>query len=141
VRPFADAWREILERPEGPLAFRFYLQPLMAILFAVRDGIRDAKAGRPAYLWSIFTDPGRRRERLRDGWRSVGKIFVLALVLDVLYQLVVLRGLRPLEGGLVALTLALVPYVLFRGPTSRLFRAVGREKAGAHQRLTSTAKR
>ncbi len=132
MRSFAEMWREILERPDGPFAFRFYLQPLMATLFAVRDGIHDAKAGRPAYLWSLFTDPAGRRERLRDGWRSVGKIFMLAIVLDLVYELVVLRGLRPVQGLLVAAALALVPYALLRGPANRLFRRIARRGAAVH---------
>ncbi len=132
MRSFAEIWREILGRPDGPFAFRFYLQPLMAIFLAVRDGIHDAKAGRPAYLWSLFRDPAGRRERLRDGWRSVEKVFVLAIVLDLLYQLVVLRGVRPLQTLLVAVTLAIVPYVLLRGPANRLFRRLARRRAAAH---------
>ena len=35
-------WHEIAARPDGPLAMRFYLQPLMATFFAVRDGLKDA---------------------------------------------------------------------------------------------------
>lgn len=132
MRLIGDMWREILERPDGPLALRFYLQPLMATFFAVRDGLRDARAGRPAYLWSLFTDPAGRRERLRDGWRSVGKIFVIAMVLDLLYQAAVLRGLRPVQGLLVAVTLALAPYALLRGPANRLLRRVARRRAVAH---------
>jgi hypothetical protein len=127
---FAEAWREIVERPDGPLAMRFYLQPVIATLLAIRDGFRDARAERSPYFWAIFTDPMHRRERLRDGWNSVGKIFVIALVLDAVYQLVVLRGLRPIEGFLVAAVLALVPYVLLRGPANRLARLVARTSRG-----------
>ncbi|MGZ3459037.1 MAG: hypothetical protein ACXU86_11100 [Archangium sp.] len=115
-------WREIASRPEGPLAMRFYLQPLMAMLLALRDGLADAREGRPAYLWALFTDPAHRRELLRDGWRSIGKVFILASVLDVVYQLLVFRGLRPIQGLFVAVVLALVPYVLIRGPINRLAR-------------------
>jgi hypothetical protein len=120
------AWHEILERPKGPLAFRFYLQPLVAVLLAVRDGVRDARAGRPAYLWSVFTDRAHRREALRSGWRGVEKVFIIALALDVVYQLLVLKGLRPLEGLIVAIVLAIIPYALVRGPVSRIFRRVSR---------------
>jgi hypothetical protein len=132
MRSLVDVWREILERPDGPFAFRFYLQPLMAASLAVRDGFRDAHAGRPAYLWSLFTDPTGRWERLRDGWRSVIKVFVLAMVLDTVYQIVVLGGLRPVEGLIVAAGLALVPYVLLRGPASRIVRRLPRRRASAH---------
>lgn len=43
-------WQEIAARPSGPLAFRFYLQPAMATFFAIRDGLRDARAGNAPYL-------------------------------------------------------------------------------------------
>ncbi len=122
-------WREIVERPDGPMAFRFYLQPLMAMLFAVRDGIKDAREGRPAYFWALFTDKPHRSELLRSGWSSVGKIFILALVLDTVYQLLVFRGLRPIQGLLMSVLLALVPYVLLRGPVNRLARALLHRRA------------
>jgi hypothetical protein len=131
MRSVAEAWREILERPTGPFAFRFYLQPPMAVFLAVRDGVRDAKAGRLPYLWSLFKDPAGRRERLREGWRSVGKVFVFAIVLDLLYQIFVLRGLRPVQTLLVAVALALVPYMVLNGPANRAFRRLARRRAPA----------
>ena len=119
----SQTWQEITARPDGPLAMRFYLQPLMATLLAVRDGVKDAREARPAYLWAVLSTPEHRRELLRSGWRSIGKVFLIALVLDVVYQLLVLRGLRPLEGLIVAVTLAIVPYALVRGPVNRLVRS------------------
>jgi hypothetical protein len=117
-------WREIAERPDGPMAFRFYLQPLMSLGFALRDGLQDARAGRPPFLWALFTDPAERGARLREVWRSVGKIFVLALALDLVYQLLVLHGLRPIQTILVAVGLALVPYMFLRGPINRAARGL-----------------
>ena len=122
-------WQEIAGRPDGPMAFRFYLQPLMAMLLAVRDGIQDAREGRPAYFWALFTDEPHRRELLRSGWSSIGKVCILALVLDTVYQLLVFRGLRPLQGLIVAVLLALVPYVLLRGPVNRLARGLRHRRA------------
>ena len=118
----AQMWQELLARPDGPMAFRFYLQPLMAIFFALRDGRRDARGQRPAYLWALAKerDHQRRRELLRDGWRSVGKIFLLALVLDLVYDLIVFKALRPVQSLLIATLLALLPYVLLRGPVNRI---------------------
>jgi hypothetical protein len=113
-------WHELAQRPEGPMAFRFYLQPLMAIALAIHDGIKDARAGRPAYLFSLASEPAERRARLRDGWRSIGRVFMLAFGLDVIYQVAVLNGLRPVEGLVIALILAIVPYVLVRGPACRI---------------------
>ncbi len=132
MRPLDVLWRELLERPEGPFAFRFYLQPVMAILLATRDGIRDAKAGRTAYLWSLFTVREGRRERLRHGWSSVRRVFLLAIAMDLAYQLIVLRGLRPLTTMLVAAVLAIFPYLLARGPANREFRRLAGRRAVVH---------
>src|SRR5258706_6495746 len=112
-------WQDIAARPSGPLAMRFYLQPLMATLLALRDGFKDAHNDKPAYFWAFFSNGANRGALFRDGWKSIGKVFVIAVVLDVTYQLVVLRGLRPLQTLFVATMLAIVPYVLFRGPVNR----------------------
>jgi hypothetical protein len=54
-------WTDFIGRFDGPLHFRLFVQPPMAILFAVRDGSRDAREGRSAYLWAVLTDPTQRR--------------------------------------------------------------------------------
>lgn len=122
-------WREIADRPDGPLAIRFYLQPVMAMMLAGRDGWKDAHAGRPAFVWSLFSDPAHRAESLRSGWKGVGRVFVFALVLDLVYQAVVLNGLRPLQGLLMAVVLAIVPYLLLRGLVTRI---AGRVRGHGH---------
>ncbi len=115
-------WREIVDRPGGPLALRFYLQPFMATLFALRDGVHDAHNQKPAYFWSLLIDPARRTELLQHGWKSIGKIFVLAMSLDIVYQVFVLRGFRPVQTLFIAFALAVAPYLVFRGPVNRIAR-------------------
>ena len=109
-------------RIHGPMGLRLVLQPLMAALFALRDGARDAREGRPPYFWSLFTSPGHRRELLREGWKSVGKIFVFAVALDAIYQCITVRWFYPGEALAVATCLALVPYLVLRGPFNRIKR-------------------
>jgi hypothetical protein len=128
----SEAWHQILERPSGPLAFRFYFQPLMAALLAVRDGIADAHAGRSPYLWSLFTMKEGRGERIRSGWHSIVKVFAFAFFLDVIYQIAVLHALRPIEGLIIASVLAIVPYILVRGPARRIARRI--EASRRHHR-------
>ena len=65
----ARLWSELAGRLHGPFAFRFVLQPLTAALYAARDGIVDAREGRPAYFWSIFSKRNDRVDLLREGWR------------------------------------------------------------------------
>ena len=120
-----DIWMRIMEnmsdRVNGPMRFRFVLQPLMAVIFAVIDGRKDAKAGKPAYAWALFTDSASRADMIKDGWKSVGKIFILALVLDLGFQIFVQGFVFPMETVLVAILLAIVPYLILRGPINRLF--------------------
>lgn len=118
----ARLWQDLVDRPSGPLALRFYLQPTMAIFFAIKDGVKDARRGKPPYLWAILTTPEQRRELIRDGWKSIAKIVSIALLLDFIYQLLVLKHFYPGETMIVVFCLAVLPYALLRGPTNRLMR-------------------
>jgi hypothetical protein len=109
-------------RLDGPLHFRLILQPVMALIFAAIDGIRDAKTGKPAYFWTVLSNPESRADLLKDGWKHFGKIFILAIVLDIVYQLKVHGTVYPGEVLIVALVLAVLPYVLLRGPVNRIAR-------------------
>ena len=111
---------ELIGRIDGPMHFRIYLQPLMAIIFAIRDGRKDAREGRPAYGWALLTSSEHRRYLLHDGWKGFRNVFVIAVVLDVVYQFVAIGSWRPLQGLATALLLAMIPYVLLRGPANRL---------------------
>lgn len=110
------------ERVQGPMHLRLIMQPLMASYLAFRDGKRDATENKSPYFWGLFTDPEHRREMLRSGWHSIGKVFIAAFVLDVIFQFIVFH--RPqFRGGAIwaGIILALLPYVLLRGPFNRLF--------------------
>jgi hypothetical protein len=109
-------------RMDGPLHFRFVVQPLMAMVFAIMDGCKDARNRRPAYFWALAVNPDHRKELLKDGWKHFGKIFILAIVLDVIYQIKVLHTVYPGEVLVVSLALAVLPYVLLRGPVNRIVR-------------------
>jgi hypothetical protein len=49
-------------------------------------------------------------------------VFIASIVLDLIYQIWVLRWIYPLQAVFVATVLASVPYVLARGPANRLVR-------------------
>lgn len=110
------------KRIEGPLKFRFLLQPFIATIVAVKSGIADAKAGRTPYFWSLFSEPDQLSRHLREGWKSVSRVFLFALFLDIAYQWIVSRRFHPGQAFLVAITLAIVPHLLFRGTVNRILR-------------------
>jgi len=113
-------WDELIGRADGPLTLRLILQPVMAAIFAIRSGIRDGREGRPPYLATLLMDPEHRGRLVREGWKDVGKIFAIAMALDVVYQVIAIHKIRPLQILIVPVFLALIPYVILRGPVSRL---------------------
>jgi hypothetical protein len=115
-------WESLIGRPTGPINFRLLIQPCLAIFFAVRSGLKDAREGRPAFFWGVIFKPGHRDELLKQGWKDVGKVFIAAMILDAIYQLIVHRGVYVLEMLITATALAIVPYVLVRGPVNRIAR-------------------
>jgi hypothetical protein len=119
-------WERFVEnlfgRLDGPFHFRFIAQPLMATIFAVIDGLKDAKAGKPAYFWALLSTAEHRKQLVKDGWKRVGKIFIIAVILDVVYQLKVHPTIYPGETLITAFALAIVPYLVLRGPINRVAR-------------------
>lgn len=118
-------WRDLLDRPGGPMTFRFILQPVMAAIAAWRDGVQDARAGRAPFLWTVMTQPADRGRRLHEGLTATARIILLGLGMDVVYQAVVLKAFYPGEAVIVAALLAFVPYLLLRGPVARIARKWG----------------
>jgi hypothetical protein len=113
----------MLARVTGPMKFRLVLQPLMAAFLAIRAGLADARAGRTPYFWNLCTNSADRKAIIKNGWKSVGRVFLLAVFLDVVYQLYVLHFWHPIQTLVVAFVLAIVPYLVLRGLVTRLARA------------------
>jgi hypothetical protein len=113
---------DLVGRASGPMSFRLILQPAVGVLLALRAGMRDARDGRRPFLWAALSDQSARRELMRQVWKDVGKVFIVALALDAIYQVIVHSGIYPLELLLTATLLALVPYGIVRGPITRLAR-------------------
>lgn len=128
----ARGWNDFLARPGGSLSLRFYLQPAMAILLAIRAGINDAKEGRWPFLTSVIWHPDRRGEALQTSWKHVRNVFLMSVLLDAIYQLITHHTIYILELLFTAGCLAILPYALARGPAYRLARYfLQRKETGA----------
>jgi hypothetical protein len=123
---FPRAWRNLVERASGPLSFRFILQPSMAAIAAIHDGIKDVRTGRSPYFWTVVRfwtvahTRGERVERLREGLIATSRIILLGIAMDVIYQFLEFNTFYPVEALLIAMLLAFVPYLLIRGPVTRI---------------------
>jgi hypothetical protein len=115
-------WRSLFERWDGPLSFRFILQPVMAAIPAIHDGIKDARAGRTPYFWTVAGNRRERVGRLREGLIATARIILLGVAMDVIYQFLVFKTFYPGEALIVALLLCFIPYLLIRGPITRVAR-------------------
>ncbi len=128
---FSRVFEDLMGRVSGPMKFRLILQPVMAAILAIRSGLKDAKGEKPPYFWAMFTNHDRRADMMRDGWKSVGRVFILGIIMDAIYQLIVFRWFYPGEALLVAAILALVPYLLIRGPVNRIAKKADRGKVSS----------
>jgi hypothetical protein len=115
-------WDQLIAQPSGPLAFRLILQPVMATILAILDGLKDARVGRSPYLWTMLSDPAHRGGYLREGLKRVTRVIIFALVMDAIYQFIVLRWFYPGEALVTAFVLAVLPYLVVRGPAARFAR-------------------
>jgi hypothetical protein len=115
-------WQNLVERPGGPMTFRFVLQPVMAGIAAYVDGVGDARAGRPPFLRALLTDRTGRADRLNQAVIATSRIILLGLVMDLAYQYVEFDVFKPGEAAIVAILLAFMPYLLLRGAFTRVAR-------------------
>jgi hypothetical protein len=123
-------WRDMAERPGGPMSFRFLLQPTMAFIAAVHDGIQDARVHRTPYLRAVLLEPAERGDRLREGLFATARLVLLGLGMDAIYQWRVLGTFYPGEALLIAFLLAVVPYLVLRGPVSLIARRLNHPSSG-----------
>jgi len=121
---------DLLGRAGGPLRFRLVFMPTVVVFLAIRAHLKDVREGKPVLVGAFFTSPTERRRLLRSAFKDVGRVFIVACVLDTTYQLLVLRAFHPIQMLIVAVVCAVVPYVLVRGPLTRLVHFVQRRRAG-----------
>jgi hypothetical protein len=122
IETIERAWDNLLARPSGPLKFRFILQPTMAAIIAIREGIADARSGRSPFAWTILSNASERGGRLREGLNATAKIILFGLVMDTIYQIIVFKAFYPYEALIIAVLLAFVPYLVIRGLALRIAR-------------------
>lgn len=115
-------WTDIFDRASGPMTIRFYLQPTLALIAALKDGIRDARFGHKAFFWTARRDPAYQGGRLREGAIATSQMMLIGLAMDVIYQFKVLKQFYPAEAVVMVLLLAVIPYFVFRWVVERIAR-------------------
>src|SRR6516225_5707993 len=135
---FWRAWDDLFGRIDGPMSFRLIIQPVIATFLAIRAGWADAREGRPIFFWTLARDPAQTRVMLRNLWRIAGKVFLVALVLDAIYQIIVLHWIYPLQALIVATLLALVPCMIVRAIGNRIVSIAHRWQLAERKEVSPT---
>jgi hypothetical protein len=112
---------DMVARLHGPGRVRFILQPTIAIILGVRDGVWDARAGRPPFL-SALVFRARRRELVRGALASVRDLVAVAILLDVVSQLLIFRMVHPGAALVLGPVLIATPYAFSRAAANRIAR-------------------
>ncbi len=120
-------WDNFIARTTGPMNFRFLIQPAIAVLLAVRSGLKDAREKKPPFFWALLSKRKLRRPLIQAGARDLSRVFILAVMLDFTYQLIMQKGVYMLELLFTAILLAVVPYLLVRGPLNRFLSYMHRD--------------
>jgi hypothetical protein len=117
---FAD----LPKRLTGPGRFRFVLQPTIAILLGIRDGLLDARTGRPPYLYNLLFYQ-QRRELVQSGFNTVVNLMLMGILLDSIAQWLILGASYPGAALVIGPVLITIPYTLARALANRVVQLRG----------------
>lgn len=116
-------WADIVSRITGPGGFRFILQPLVAIALGIRDGLSDARTGRPPYIAGIAYHGEQRGELIRSGIKTLLRPIIAATVVDGVFQYIILGRVHPAAAVMVGTLVLALPYSIARALTNRIVTA------------------
>ena len=112
---FSRAFLEdIPKRLTGPGRFRFVLQPLIAIILGIRGGLSDAREGKPAFLYGVIFHRQLRRVLLKSGFRTVINLLLMGILMDAVFQWIILGVSHAGAALVVGPAVIVVPYAITR---------------------------
>ena len=85
-------------------------------------GIRDFQTGGPPFLVGLVFHPRHRPDLLRSAFASVRDLVAIAIILDVVSQLLIFREIRPGAALLVGPVLITLSYSISRALGNRIAR-------------------
>jgi len=111
---------DLVARVTGPMSFRFILQPAIAVALGIRDGLMDAKAGLPPFIYDLVFKPKDRERQLKSALHRLLTPIILATILDAIAQYLISKQIRPLMALLVGTFVMGLPYAVARAITNRI---------------------
>ena len=116
-----EFFRDMLQRLSGPGRFRFILQPTVAIVLGARDGVKDARAGGPPFLWALLFRQHQRWGSIKVAFQSTRELVSVAILLDIISQFLIFHTVHPGAALLLGPVLIGTPYAASRGLANRIW--------------------
>ena len=112
-------WGTSSRASSDPAVSDSYCNPWSRIVFGTRDGIKDARAGRPPFLRDLIFHKAERPGLMRSALASVRDLIAIAILLDVISQLIIFRMVHPGAALLIGPVLIALPYASSRALANR----------------------
>jgi len=117
-----EFFEDIPKRLVGPGKFRFVLQPLLATILGILNGIADARTGKPPFLYGLFFKREFRGELARSSLENLANLMLMSILMDAVFQWIILGVSHPGAAILAGPVLILSPYVKVRALANRIAR-------------------
>lgn len=119
---FSEAFiQDIPKRLGGPGRLRFIFQPLISIVLGIRSGIKDAKDGRPPFLWGVLFRRHMRGELLKSSFTTLLNMLLMGVVLDSICQWLIIGNSYFGAALVIGPMLIIAPYTLSRSLVTGAF--------------------
>ena len=112
---------KIFARLTGPMNFRFIFQPLAAILYGIKDGKMDAKAGEPPFIFDFIRNPHKRERNIKRALKRLLIPIIVGILLDGIAQHLIFKNVNIIGAVLMGTFIMGLPYSLARGISNRIF--------------------
>lgn len=120
MNPFIENLIAPFPRLTGPMAFRFVMQPLVALCLGIRDGLKDSKSGTPPFIFDLVFTPKNRALQLKSAWKTLMIPIFVGVALDAVAQYLIFRSVRLIPAIIVGTLIMGIPYSLARAAANRL---------------------
>ena len=107
-------FEDLPRRLAGPGRMRFLFQPALAITFGWKAGRSDAISGRPFLLRRLFGGAPERATVVKETIEGIGVLLLMGILLDSLFQWILLGVSYPGAALVVGPVLITVPYAAAR---------------------------
>jgi hypothetical protein len=82
----SERLERLVARVTGPMSFRLILQPTVAVILGIKDGLMDAKAGAPPFVFDLLFHPKDHKRRLSTAFRRLLVPMIVGTVMDAIAQ-------------------------------------------------------